>query len=562
MTRIEQFVYTTTEPGVQSGYRVVARSPGIEDQTLSELEPYMLPAGVDPRNFGQSKSMLLVRNGTHVAYSLTRNVGRGHDGRPDAMSTHALVLDVKSFGDLSYDTRNLDALFSGTVPSAPLLPSVTIAAGARSPPNPDIVSAQTPLLTRILYALLRGSRVAVRGACGEQLAQAALGILPPELRLVPFSTCAVDLSIQPAYKFVLLGGSPATNLPKGFTTVDKQSRMLFADAYLGRTVRYLVAMATVGGPHLAALHAEFEKIETLPPRKRLGFLTAVLRMAQSPKPMQSGTDVQVVAEHLARLSSTARDRILSGLGSNLNLRDRSDLLGVIAARYAQHNISDYEATRSSIEQLLGQANTDLRQELLRDLYESKKLEMRESIDHLFTDFCYSYFGKDFFKFVASTPDLACRVKKFVGMSGKNPFRLQAVVRLFVLASLESGLTFSIEPSIFKPYDLSNIYDLDSFESLLSEVFSSDLVTPDSDFCVAVATAGLFYMAGFDQRHIPSGAWSLDRHAKRFSTLADRLTKVVSAKDGTLHGDNGNAKANEHTSQLLSKCGVAVSGAGG
>ena len=561
MTRIEQFVYTTTTHDVRSGYHVVARSPGITDKIISELDTYMLPAGVDPQNFGQSKSLVLIGNGTHVAYRFARNIGHGPDGRPNAMLSHTLVIDVKSFGDLSYDSRKLDSLFSHFAPLHPLLPSVSIVAGADSPPDPDFVKTQTPLLTRTLYTLLRGNSVAIRGACDEQFVQAALGLLPPRLRLVPFSTCAVDLELQPAYRFVLLGDSPATNSPKGFETIGSNSHLPFGDADLGRAVRYMVAMASVGSPHLAALHAEFDKIGTLSPRKRIALLTAVLRMAQSPEPMQSGRDVRTVVDHLASLDSHTWNKVMSRLGSGMRLCDRSELIDMIKTKSVHYNISNYNVTRKSIEVLLGQVRIGQRQELLCALYKSRTQEFHDKIDQLFEDFCYSYYGTDFFRFVASTPDLACRVKRYVGMDEKNPFRRQAVVRLFIRASLEHGSTSSIEPAIFKPYDLSGDYDLASFESLLSEVFSSSSAAQDTDFCAAVATAGLSYMEGFGQSYIPAPTWMLHRRAERFGALADRLGRVAMTVRGPTDGNCDGSKASREIAQPLRECGIGVPRAG-
>ena len=521
----------------------------------------MLPAGIDPQNFDQSKSLVLIRNGTHVAYRLARNIGHGPDGRPDAMLSHTLVIDVKSFGDLSYDSRKLDSLFSHFVPPYPLLPSVSIVADADTPPDHDFVKAQTPLLTRTLYSLLRGNSVAIRGAHDEQFVQAALGLLPPRLRLVPFSTCAVDLELQPAYRFVLLGDSPATNLPNDFETIGTNSHLPFGDVDLGRTVRYITAMAAVGSPHLTALHAEFDKINTLSPRKRLALLTSVLRMAQSPEPMQSGRDVQTVVDHLARLDSHVRNEVLSRLGSGMRPCDRFELIDMIKTKCVHYDIFNYKVTRHSIEALLGQVRIEQRQELLCALYECKKQELLDRLDQLFEDLCYSYYGTDFFRFVASTPDLACRVKKYVGMDDKNPFQRQAVVRLFIRASLESGSTSSIEPAIFKPYDLSSDYDLSSFGSLLSEVFSSSSAAQDLDFCAAVATAGLSYMAGFGRSYIPAPARMLHRRAERFGALADRLGRVAMTVRGPTDGNRGASKASSEITQLLRECGIGVPRAG-
>lgn len=557
MTHIEQLVYTTmSSPGTQSGYHVVARSAGITDKIISDLDPYMLPAGIDYRTFKKSKSMVIISHGTHVAYSLTRNIGRGPDGRPDAMSNHTLITNVKDFKDLSYDTRNLDRFFTDSVPRTPLLQSVEIAPNTNVPPDRDFVREQTPLLTRTLHALVRRKKVAVRSSCGEKFAQAVLGLLPPSLRLVPFSTCAVDLRRQPAYRFVLLDDSSAPRLPNGYETVDAQSRLPLTKTILGRTVRYMVAMASVGDPHIAALHAEFDKIATLSSTKRLEVLTAVLRVAQSPKPQLYTKDIEMIADCFAKFDSPTRKRIMFGLGQQMRARDRSDLIKMIEGRHAQQLASNCDVSRLAIETLLMQSNSTEHHALLSALYKSKKSEIDDKIDQLFEDFSYSYLANDFFKFVASTPGLACRVKEYFRMSDKNPFRRQAAVRAFVMASLESNSSYSIEPAIFQPFDLNKSTDLDSFESLFLDIFSSDRTAPNSNFSVAVATAGLSYMAGFGRSYIPAPLWPFHRRSEQFSTLADRLGKAAMARELT-RDDRLDSKVNGRITRLLRECGIVV-----
>lgn len=562
MIRIEQFVYTTTALDTSSGYRVVAKSPGINAKFVSELEPYMLPAGIDARNFKQSKSLYIIGDGTHVAYSLARNIGRGPDGRPDAMLNHTLVIDMKSFKSLSYDTRDLDSFFSHTVPSVPLLPSLTTAPKVTAPVDSDYIRSQTPLLTRTLYALIRGDSIGVRRASDERFAQATLALLPPRLRLVPFSTCAVDLRAQPAYRLVLLGDSMVAGLPKHFKTIDNRPYVPFTDVDLGRTARYMVAMASVDGSHLTALHVEFEKINPLSPRKCLDALTAVLRMAQSPDPLHSGRDLQIVVDFLGGLTPVTWRGVLARLGHHMHPGDRSKLVDMIEAKCVRYNVSDCMPTKTSIEISLRQVDERERYKLLHTLYKSNKIDVDNDIDQLFEDFAYSYYGKDFFNFVSSVPDLRQRMKKFAGMSSRNSIRRQASVRLFVLASLESGSPSSIEPAIFKPYDLSNGYDLDSFESLLLEIFSSSTMEQDSSSCAPVAVAGLSYMAGFNRSYLDPRSQPSRYHTKRFSALADRLGKLALFKDGPFCGKDSSLKDNRKITQLLRKCGITTYGTGG
>lgn len=561
MTRVEQLVYTTGHFDGSPGYHVKAKSPGISARTVSDLDPYMLPAGADLKNFKCSRSMVLVRDGTQVAYSLTRNIGRGPDGRPDALSNHTLILDVKSFGDLSCDTRKLDALFTNLPPSTPLLPSLEVAASADIPPDIGFVRSEAPLLTRTLHAIVQEKAIGLRGISDVRFIQAALGLLPPSLRLVPFSTCAVDLELQSAYRLVLLGDLPVVNLPKNFAAVDAKSRLHLSDVDLERTVRYIVAMASIGDPHLATLHADFETVTALSSRERLKVLTAVLRMAQSRMSPENDPSAQMLADSLAKLDLATCNDILSGPGMRMQWGNRSRLDDMITTQRAHHNIFDYAPTRASVEKLMCQAKPPGRRGLLRALYQSKKPEMHNNIEQLLEDFAYSYYREDFFQFLASMPGLSQRVKKFVGANDKSPMRRQTIARLFVLASLGSGSATSIEPAIFKPYDLDRGVDLDSFESLLLDALSQGSAANDPDVRDAVAIAGLTYMAGFGRSYIPATACTLRHRAERFGALADRLGQMVLSRGGFHCGESSGVKTGGDVAQLLRECGIMVSGAG-
>ncbi|MDA7949513.1 MAG: hypothetical protein MPJ78_18785 [Hyphomicrobiaceae bacterium] len=211
--RIEQFVYTTAEINNRLGYQVVARSRGITDEIISEMDGYMHPAGINPHDFEESRSMRLLDGGL-VAYGIARNVGIGHDGRPHTLYCHVFVVDGKEFAGAGYDTRVFDALYvedkavRGSLPSISLdlrpLPVRHDAAGEH-----DLGEALDPLF--------RGKNVAWIG--GGKSLQDVLRMLPESLRLVPFSTLVLAPDRQPEYRLVACPEIVKYRLPKAFATV-------------------------------------------------------------------------------------------------------------------------------------------------------------------------------------------------------------------------------------------------------------------------------------------------------------------------------------------------------
>lgn len=211
--RIEQFVYTTAEIDGRLGYQAVARSKGITDEIVSNMYGYMHPAGIDPSDFEESRSMRLLDGGL-VVYCIAKNAGIGHDGRPHTLYCHAFVVREEEFIESGYDTRVLDALYvedkavRGTLPTMSLdLPPLPIRHGSTG--EHDLGEALDPLF--------RGKSVAWIG--GGRFLQDVLRMLPVSLRLVPFSTLVLLPDRQPEYRLIACPEIVKYRLPKSFATM-------------------------------------------------------------------------------------------------------------------------------------------------------------------------------------------------------------------------------------------------------------------------------------------------------------------------------------------------------
>lgn len=217
MTRIEQFVYTAADIDGKRGYQTVARSPGIDDDTLAEMALYMHPAGIVSSEFKESKSLLEL-DGGRIAYTVARNAGSGYDGRDDTLCSHVLVMHTSDFAKAGYDSRVLDPLCKADKHSRGHLP--VIEAKLEAIPAPPITEAVGEVLARCITSLLAGKRTALLSG-GSCSIQDVLRLLPESARLVSFSTVVPRPEKQPRYRFIAVPRTVPTGIPEEFEVINQ-----------------------------------------------------------------------------------------------------------------------------------------------------------------------------------------------------------------------------------------------------------------------------------------------------------------------------------------------------
>ena len=110
MFDVEQFVYTTASIEERKGYQIVAKSDGITEKTISELEQYVYPIGINPSEFKESRSLLLLQDDL-IAYSRIKNIGLGYDGRDNTLYNHTFVFSKNDFEKYGNNSRIFDKFY-------------------------------------------------------------------------------------------------------------------------------------------------------------------------------------------------------------------------------------------------------------------------------------------------------------------------------------------------------------------------------------------------------------------------------------------------------------------
>ncbi|CAI9830780.1 hypothetical protein IBTHAUMO2_1090010 [Nitrosopumilaceae archaeon] len=210
--RIDQFVYTTADIDGRLGYQVVARSSGITDEMVSVMYGYMHPAGIEPNRFKESRSLRLLDGGPAI-YCIARNAGAGHDGRPHTLYCHAFAVDAAEFAASGYDTRVFDVLYVEDKGARGTLPHLDL----ELDPKPAGSGHDARCLAAALAPLFQGQRTAI--VSDGRLLQDLLRMLPPSIRLVPFSTLVIQPDRQPEYRLVACPDIVRYRLPKDFAIV-------------------------------------------------------------------------------------------------------------------------------------------------------------------------------------------------------------------------------------------------------------------------------------------------------------------------------------------------------
>ena len=237
MLIIEQFIYTSANIGGKKGYQIVAKSDGVSDKIISEINPYLYPLGVTSSKFIESCSLLLL--GNKITYSKIKNIGIGHDGRNNTIYNHTLIMNVEDFKKILNDTRILEQYYIEDSTLEGELPQLKIEEGSRVK---DIIISNeiNEHIHEIMHALLNQKSIAFCSLNNIELIQKILNLLPPSMRLISFSTLVVQPSQQPKYRLIGIEKSSKIILNNKFTRIDLEQNNTKNKRILDDSINYFV----------------------------------------------------------------------------------------------------------------------------------------------------------------------------------------------------------------------------------------------------------------------------------------------------------------------------------
>lgn len=241
MVSCEQFIFTAAKIDDNEGYQVIAKSQGVSDDVVQDLREYLFPLGINDEEFQSSKSFIeLSKN--QFAYSIIKNVGVGYDGRRGTLYNHTFLIEKNDFEQLHNDSRIFDKYFIEDSTIRGELKTIQIKPEEISP-NFKILNTLNPLVLKsTLFRLFKKKKIALVNIDEVELIQNLLALLPPNQRIISFSTLVNDPLRQHRYKIMQIPENAKNKLSGNIavihTEIPKLAIKLTGD--LGNFVKILV----------------------------------------------------------------------------------------------------------------------------------------------------------------------------------------------------------------------------------------------------------------------------------------------------------------------------------
>ena len=267
MLNVEQFIYTTASIGNKKGYQIIAKSKGITEKIISDLESYFYPIGVEPSEFKESCSLILLEDDL-IAYSRIKNIGLGYDGRDNTLYNHSLIFSKNDFKLYDNDSRIFDEFYLEDESIRGVLPTLSI--NPTVPSFPLELDGVELILEPILSPLFLNQRI-VLNKDDIKLPQKILSLLPISLRLISFSTLVVNPYKQPKFCFILGSRLNKYQFKKNYTLITSDKISTFDDktSFKSSIVYYSELIRLHKFEKLKEIHKSFEEIPCASYRNKL-----------------------------------------------------------------------------------------------------------------------------------------------------------------------------------------------------------------------------------------------------------------------------------------------------
>lgn len=276
MQKCEQLFYTTATIRNKSGYQVTAKSIGITEEIIQELEGYLYPTGVDSNKFTISNSLLFLKH-KKIAFSTVRNVGIGFDGRDNTLYNHTIILEKEQFEKIESDSRNLQKYYVENTGKQGNLDKITIQENL-TPINWNFFE-KTPrnILETVLDAIFSSKRIIISGIKEREFISEIISVLPKSMRMISYSSMVIEPNRQSRYEIMQVNDNEKLDLER-YYIIDVSKIPIFYENYsdlmLERTIKIIVQILKNRDEEaLKFIHNEFESIKNSSVKNRIKLAT-------------------------------------------------------------------------------------------------------------------------------------------------------------------------------------------------------------------------------------------------------------------------------------------------
>jgi|GEM_PF-6246155 len=462
---LEQFVYTAATR-TKTGYQIIARSKGITDDIISQLNQYVFPLGIDPSEFEESRSLLILKN-NKIAFSRIKNIGIGYDGRSDTFYNHTIVMNIQDFKEIDYDTRILENFYFENPRIEGSLSHLKIES-QKIPLKLRIDSDFENSLFDILTALFNREKIALVGNHQPQLIQRILSIVPPSVRLISFSSLVNDIERQSRYDFIITKRRSRSISDKKFKIIEMGSK---SPSYVKKEhyeegiffLSNLIKEKEID--RVSAIYQEFEKITTFDFKNKIIMLTYYDKFQHSVDKLEKQDSAYVILECLKNIDDNAIFKYFNDIKEFLHYEDVERYASEFEIKQILSESSQIQVEISNLERWLGQLSdrtSKSRMRLLQELFLKKKEEFVKQGSKLLEDCRYSTYRHEIYQFFIETKELHACIFKILDSENLLNIYKQNILESILIQSAKYNPNLLLTLIEYDIYNLKEKYDVRNF----------------------------------------------------------------------------------------------------
>jgi len=480
MLNVDQFIYTAASVQGKKGYQIVAKSKGISNQLILELDPYLYPLGITPSEFNESRSLLLLKH-RKIAYSKVKNSGVGYDGRSNTLYNHTLVIDIDDFKEIANDTRVLEKYYVEDSTLKGELPQLKIESGSLTE-NFLVIDKIKDYIHEILHALFNKDKIAIFQTENPELIQNILSLLPPSMRVVSFSTMVVQPKQQPLYHFILTRKTYQSLLEKKYRIIDpellsknEQKKTPFDDA-IDFFINFLNSQQV---DKIKQFHEQFEALSGNDFRTKVTLLSHLDKLEQSSEKSEQQAFSNIILELLTKFEPKSAFPIYKKIKDHLSYNE----IQIYANEFEIPQIlSDFESIpieKESIEKMLSQLSdgtSDSRHNLLTKLVEKRKEDFIRNGSSLILQAKHSYYNAEIYRVFITNDFLhKCIFEIFDENKQIKDYHKQEIFEEFFTLSFKFAPELISSLLNYEVFSLEDSSEAKNFQNLITKSFSSDYI---------------------------------------------------------------------------------------
>lgn len=495
MLVLDQFLYTAAATRTKSGYQVIARSSGISEEIVSELSKYVFPLGIDPSEFKESRSLLILKN-NKIAFSKVRNIGIGYDGRSDTFYNHTFVMDFKDFKKLDNDTRILENFYIENSTIQGSLPQQTIEA-QKIPLNLEGVEQLKPILRETLLGLFSKKKIAIFDVQKPHLVQKILGLVPPSVRLISFSTLVNDVEKQSGYGFIITDKLNSSLLDEKFKKIDPSETMdpsLPSDHFEECIAHILELMDAKQISTLTEIYDGFEKISSSDFKSKIMMLTFLDKLKISSDKTEKQDFAYVVFDCLRKLDEKTALQYFNKIKEFLHFEDVQRYAPELEISQILVDSATLPIEKNRLENWLGQISdgtSESRMKLLNELFVNRKNDFITNGSNLLIDSRYSFYRPNIYRFFVETKELHSCIFETFENEELTYLNKQKISEAILIQSAKNDLNLLSKLIDYKIFNLEDKYEAKDFLHILEEIFEMDEVY-NADFKLSISLIEKIY----------------------------------------------------------------------